>query len=865
MIQHLFTPEITYALGWTLVHSLWQGALFALLLAVTLILLRSYSAQARYLLAAGLLGGFFLTTAFTFAQLYQTADVSVVPAVELPALTSAPLPAPSEAIPFEWPSEEVDNAAGVIGSDAEHSSGFWERTIAYYNDHLPLIVTIWLMGVFVLLLRLLGQLAYVQRLGAYGTSVFPEHWQERLRELEQRLDLYVRVRYALSGRVSSPLTYGWMRPVLLFPSRLFEQLEETQIYAILAHELAHIKRNDFLVNILQQLLATVFFYHPGVWWMSARIQEEREHSCDDLAIQITQQPVGYAKTLIQLKEHQLHPSSLAMAYQGSSGSGTSGFALRIKRLLSNSFGTGTFSEGLTTAFLLVLILALAYGATGRAVATNQLQSAGSEQAREESGINLDDAAVDFDFRVDFDEPEVASEEIDYDTYPPDTSKDRTWRLFLEAVDDGSLELVEHFLDKGVPVNGRSDNGTTPLMLAADENHPEIVRLLLDRGAEPDLINDEGITALMYAAREGSYASAVVLLEAGADHNFHGPDHGRTAIHYAADEGFPNIVQLLIDYGVEPDQLDHQRRTALMYAAEEDRPEVIALLLREGADPGLNDADGNTALYYAAEEGAKSSLDYLLGRANLSQEQIIDPDLLVASAGEGQLFVVHSLVVAGADVNRRNSEGITPLMAAAEEGKSSVAEFLLDQGADINGRIGSNGPSPLLIAAEEGHKQLIELLIERDADIEATTDFRDFNFGGSRGSNNVTFYRNATALHIAVEENRASVVEVLLNGGLNPNAKAGKARFEITTGMDWRILQQQVPRLEDARSKLDAEYDVEGWTPLMEAVEMDVASIVELLLNAGADPNATTNTGISALSIAQSKGASTVLKLLEDHR
>ena len=160
------------------------------------------------------------------------------------------------------------------------------------------------------------------------------------------------------------MAFGWLRPMVLFPAALFKTLEDTQIYAILAHELAHVKRNDFLVNLLQHLLLSLFFYDPGVWWMSARIEEEREHSCDDLAVRITKQPIGYAKTLLHLTETQMNKSTVAMGYKGANPSNRKGFKARITRLLSQSLSKASFSEGITTAIILVLTLVVAVGSSG---------------------------------------------------------------------------------------------------------------------------------------------------------------------------------------------------------------------------------------------------------------------------------------------------------------------------------------------------------------------------------------------------------------------------------------------------------------------------------------------------------------------
>ncbi|MEM9261245.1 MAG: hypothetical protein AAGA62_16515, partial [Bacteroidota bacterium] len=153
MIEQLLSPELVHALGWTLVHTLWQAALFALLLGGLLILLRKYSAQARYVVAISLLGAFFITVGATFYRLYTPSNPTVITqgSFDSPAPESATFGDPASS-PATTPSfGEVASTTNVP------TVSFQERMIRYYNDHLPLIVTLWLMGVLMLQLRFLGQ------------------------------------------------------------------------------------------------------------------------------------------------------------------------------------------------------------------------------------------------------------------------------------------------------------------------------------------------------------------------------------------------------------------------------------------------------------------------------------------------------------------------------------------------------------------------------------------------------------------------------------------------------------------------------------------------------------------------------------
>lgn len=908
MIQHFFSPEMIYALGWTLIHTLWQGALFACLLAITFIALGRYSAQARYVVAVGMLFGFFATTVVTFTQLYRSpaAPSSFEASIQNEQVKNIDKDGVAERSPSSAQKQPLESTAPV---------SFQERMVNYYNDNLPLIVTLWLLGVMVLLLRLLGQLAYIQRLKVYGVAQFPDSWQEKLRELEHQLNLRRAVQYCLSYRVNSPMAFGWLRPVVLFPAALFKTLEDTQIYAILAHELAHVKRNDFLVNLLQQLLLTLFFYHPGLWWMSARIEEEREHSCDDLAVRITQQPIGYAKTLLHLTETQMNHSTVAMGYQGANPSKRKGFKARITRLLSQSLSKASFGEGITTACILGLTLAIAIVSSAYSPHTSNWIKV-ETKASENKGVGQENA----DFEPQSGRPNATADQKNQTTSPLDTD----FELFMEAINDGNLKLVKHFLERGVDVNGLNENGFTPLMMAASEDQPEIAQLLIDKGAKVNFVNSQGWTALTEAADEGALATAKVLLNAGADahlkiKNDASPirmaaseghaqilqllidkggklstitegqpplhsaaeegqldvvkmllgmdadlsqqdENGRTALMYAAEEGQTSVVQLLVEKGAKVNQQDKNGRTALSYAAGERQTEVVRFLLDRGADVNLLDHNGNSALDFAARENAGEVVKLLLNTKEGAQQLRKNGSILVEASEEGALSVVRQLKEAGANVNATDEDGTTPLMAAAEEGQEQVVEYLLSVGAEVNAKT-KEGWSPLLFAARENQPAVIRLLLAKKADLEARCTYRSISSYGNRNKpTTLTFYQGATPLMVAIEENAVESVKVLLENRANVNSSIGKTKLEIPGSYDWKTANSINPN--DANSGLKPEYNTQGWTPLMEAAEQGNESIVKLLLAAGADAGAKSSTGMTAVSVAQKLGNAAIVQLLE---
>ena len=158
-----------------------------------------------------------------------------------------------------------------------------------------IVLLTWLSGVALLTLRLLTGWLWVQRLHARGTAPAPLGWQQMVVRLSKRLHISRPIRLFQSAMVEVPTVIGWLRPVVLMPASALTGMGPEQLEAILAHELAHVRRHDYLVNLLQTLVETLLFYHPAVWWLSRRIRIERENCCDDLAVSLCGDPHTYAR------------------------------------------------------------------------------------------------------------------------------------------------------------------------------------------------------------------------------------------------------------------------------------------------------------------------------------------------------------------------------------------------------------------------------------------------------------------------------------------------------------------------------------------------------------------------------------------
>jgi bla regulator protein blaR1 len=334
---HPFLPEaLVKALGWTLLHSLWQGALLAVLLSLLLLVLHRHSASIRYRVASLSMGLLLVMAGITFFQVYEPATAAQVTSIRQ-AVSTATVQTSIPVLP----------EAGWWGSVTHEFQG-------YFGQHLPLIVTIWLLGLTAMLLRLVGGWAYTRRLRSYHLKPLPLEWQQRVQVLSQKLGLKKLVQLAESGLVKVPAVVGHLQPIILLPLGTAAGLSPAQLEAILAHELAHVRRHDYLMNLLQCVVEALFFFHPAVWWISENIRAEREHCCDDLALTLCDNSLTYAYALTNLEEmimkKPVSTPKLAMAFSGKKRSLLS----RIKRLVQGPSLRPSFSEGFMAACVLMV-------------------------------------------------------------------------------------------------------------------------------------------------------------------------------------------------------------------------------------------------------------------------------------------------------------------------------------------------------------------------------------------------------------------------------------------------------------------------------------------------------------------------------
>lgn len=317
-LENLIASPATAALGWTLLHSLWEGTIVAAVLGAMLLIFRT--ARARYLAAC--------------AALFALLAIFTVTLLKLAPESARSFPARARIIPV-W---------NIVPGGV--SAGYWSPNLA---PAAPWLALLWMAGVLLMFGRYSFSCIAVRRFRRRGVCSAPNAWQREIEALSTRLRISPPVRLLESCLVEAPTVIGHFRPLILMPVGMLAGLSPTQIESILLHELAHIQRHDYLINTLQRCVEGLLFYHPAVWWISAVIRREREHCCDDLAVSISGDAHEYARALAALEQNRF--SQAAVAATGGS------LVKRIHRLLYPR------TCGAWAPLLAVLILVLTGAAT----------------------------------------------------------------------------------------------------------------------------------------------------------------------------------------------------------------------------------------------------------------------------------------------------------------------------------------------------------------------------------------------------------------------------------------------------------------------------------------------------------------------
>ena len=324
-------PEIINALVWTLLHSVWQFALIALLMSFLLKRYETGGPEKRYFIAlVSLLVAFFTGVGTFLYYLNLSASDHTNTFIQT----------------IQW-SENGSLAA----------NGFSDDLFLWIERHQNLIFYFWISGVILFSIRFILAALYSEFLSSSFIHVYCQDTFKAFKKVSQHYNIHGNIKIGASKYVTSPLILGFVKPIILFPVSLINQLDIRETEAILAHELAHFVRKDLYVNVVQNLIEVILFYHPAIWWISANIKLERESCCDDMATQYLGDKLLYAKTLLKIQEMSQNHSQPALAMYFSKKE--SFFSNRIKRILNMTQTRNYLKEKIFTSVLLILIMMVA--------------------------------------------------------------------------------------------------------------------------------------------------------------------------------------------------------------------------------------------------------------------------------------------------------------------------------------------------------------------------------------------------------------------------------------------------------------------------------------------------------------------------
>ncbi|MEM7572410.1 MAG: M56 family metallopeptidase [Bacteroidota bacterium] len=639
--------DICTSAGWTLLQSLWQFALLALAIRLLLVVLPKKIVRLRYwTLCLGLLT-MLLVAATTFWTEYQRNPERVATVVSAQLIAAdAPVPiAEVEAIGL--PASAVDHQQQLERPAATDQAevlstvpSFVEQLKAWCTPYLPLLFLLWLVTCTGLLLKMgmdWRKLGRLQRLEAHPVG---GEWEQRFIQLQQQLNIRRPVQLLLSGWIDEPLTFYTFKPVVLLPLGLFSGLNQQQVELLLLHELAHIKRYDFTINLLQIFCRALFFYHPAVYWLNRQIRIEREMACDDLVMKTNNRPIKYAEALLHLQSLKLgQQNAMIMAATGTSQL----FKARIVRLFPSTTPNENIHPRYLLGLLLLPILALtlwnqperpnqltfaplfqeeengagqivpgelleletsdeletdepsATAYLGEGALNAALSALENETATEEFTLEDQDEAVLYEPEVQAESFEQNSSDIGIDHTPIVLSPIRhtpigaglasgehtaqfegNKELIIEAIKHGNVEVVDLLIDQGVSVETKTHRGRSLLIIAVHYEQLEVAQLLIERGAEVNYLSQDHYTPLGESAEHGPLVMTELLVRAGADVNL-AKNNQHTPLMLAAEHGHRDIVEYLIAQGADRAAIAHDDWTAYDHAMMSGHDEIGELI------------------------------------------------------------------------------------------------------------------------------------------------------------------------------------------------------------------------------------------------------------------------------------------------
>ncbi len=708
-IPFLEISELATRVGWALIHSLWQIGGIALLFAVVVRNVNQRSAQARYILGCVALAcmsfvpiAWFLLAGVSngLPPVVVNFDVEDSSGSIVRNIASSPIEvhgdsSQSQASPNAF--EPVTSVASPLAlknpAATSVPSAPTSTTRAHRFDPVRSTAYAWLLGVTLLTIRPLRGLVLAFRFRRLGCYPVPEYVDAIVRDLADRMGVRRFIAISQSTLTHVPCVIGLFRPLIMLPASAVTGLSPDELRAIPAHELAHIRRHDFVVNLLQIAVETLFFYHPAVWWVSKFIRQEREHCCDDIALKVCADTHVYASALMTIRSIALSHQTLILPVALSAEGGV--FFRRINRILAPRLQAPNVP--IRTLILSCLLLLVAFSATQRFQESNRALPNVNEASAHEAGQ--------------FPGHEEGEIQMPENHSPAASSFDEftaTPGGICEAARDGDVARIDWILKQKpelanvksphnwsrTPVLHHWPGAKTPIEIAAAfDRSAAVARLaksVADAAENPVLAYGKTMSIARRLGHEGCVQAVRDDLLARLDEN---PDllmevTEPTLIFWAASQEDVPLMKALIDRGANIDAANKDGVRPIHEVIGNE--EAVALLIEQGAESDL---------WIAAATGDLESAKKFLDEDPSAVNKTFRPD-------------------------SRISLGL-PLVGAAMHGQVDMVRLLLDRGADINAKHPTkefcDKGLALLWAFERKHYDVVNLLLDRGASDDAWID------------------------------------------------------------------------------------------------------------------------------------------------